>query len=109
VSGLMRRLGCDRYRELHRISVEDPERFWPEVVADLGIEFSRPWERVVDVSRGPEWARWFVGGTINVARCCVHRWRERDGEAVVWQAEDGERRALGWSGPSDEVERRAGG
>jgi acetyl-CoA synthetase len=106
---LMRRLGCARYRELHRVSVEEPGRFWPEVVADLGIEFSTPWEQVLDVSRGPEWARWFVGGRINVARSCVHRWRDRDGEAVVWQSEDGERRALGWRELSDEVQRVAAG
>ena len=35
---LWRRLGCDAYHELHRLSVEEPERFWPEVVDDLGHE-----------------------------------------------------------------------
>jgi acetyl-CoA synthetase len=106
---LMRRLGCAGYHELHRASVEEPERFWPAVVDDLGIEFSTPWERVLDDSRGPEWARWFVGGRLNVARNCVHRWRDREGEAVVWQAEDGERRALGWAELSREVYRLAEG
>ena len=44
VTRLARRLGADGYTELHRISVEEPERFWPAVVDDLGIEFSRPWD-----------------------------------------------------------------
>ena len=68
VTRLARRLAADGYHELHRISVEDPERFWPAVVDDLGIEFSEPWDAVVDDSRGPEWATWFAGGRVNVAR-----------------------------------------
>ncbi len=96
---LARTLGAAGYHDLHRISVEDPERFWPAVVADLGLEFSQPWEHVVDVSRGPEWATWFVGGRVNAARACVHRWAaERpDGEALVGLYEDGGREALTWA------------
>ena len=96
VSRLARRLDAGDYAELHRISLEEPERFWPAVVADLGIEFSRPWDALVDLSRGPEWARWFVGGRVSVARACLHRWAaERpDDEAYVGQSEDGRREAL---------------
>jgi acetyl-CoA synthetase len=97
------------YRGLHRVSVEEPERFWPAVIDDLVIEFSTPWELVLDTSCGIEWARWFVGGKVNVARCCVHRWAGREGEAVVWEAEDGGRRALSWAELSDEVYRLADG
>jgi len=102
---LARRLGAGGYAELHRVSVEEPERFWPAVVDDLGIEFSLPWEAVADVSRGPEWATWFVGGRVNVARACVHRWAaERpDEEALVWQSEDGRRAALSWAETSRQV------
>ena len=108
---LMRRLGCERYDELHRLSVEEPDRFWREVVDDLEIEFSQPWGDVVDVSDGPEWARWFVGGRVNVARVCVHRWaRERPGdEAAVFLGEDGDRRSLTYAELSDAVTRLAEG
>ena len=30
---LMRRLGCPDYQALHRLSVADPETFWPAVIA----------------------------------------------------------------------------
>jgi len=96
VTRLARRLGAAGYHELHRISIEEPDRFWPAVVDDLGIEFSRSWDAVRDVSRGPEWARWFVGGRINVARACLHRWAA-DGEALVGLYEDGERESLTWA------------
>lgn len=106
---LIRRLGVERYAELHRMSVEDPERFWPELVADLGLVFSEPWDRVLDVSDGIEWARWFAGATLNLAESCVHRWaRERpDEEALVGLFEDGARSALTWSEASAEVRRVA--
>jgi acetyl-CoA synthetase len=108
---LARRLGCSDYAELHRISVEDPVRFWPALVDDLGIEFSRRWDSVVDTSEGSEWARWFVGGRLNLAWNCVHRWaRDRaSDEAAVWLSEDGGREALTWSELSDEVYRLAEG
>jgi acetyl-CoA synthetase len=109
---LARRLGCADYHELHAVSVDDPERFWPAVVEDLGLEFAEPWERVLDTSRGIEWARWFVGGRLNVASSCVHRWAdgERGGdEAAVWQTEDGERRSWTWRELSDATARLAEG
>ena len=93
----MRRLGCADYHELHRVSVEEPERFWPELIDDLGLEFSQPWERVLDVTDGPEWAKWFVGGAAE------HRVRTAStagatcpGEAAVFRGEDGTRAALDW-------------
>src|SRR5438128_376517 len=98
----MRRLKAADYHELHRISVEEPDRFWPALVDDLGIEFSRPWDAVVDDTRGPEWARWFVGGRLNVARVCLHRWA-RDAEAFVGLYEDGGRESLTWAEASRRV------
>jgi acetyl-CoA synthetase len=108
---LMRSLECATYAELHRVSVEEPDRFWPAVVGDLGIAFSEPWTRVVDTSRGPEWATWFVGGRLNVTETCVHRWaaERADDEAVVFLGEDGARRSLTWAELSREVRRLAEG
>ena len=92
---LTRKLGFDDYASLVRFSAEEPERFWPAAIADMGLEFSRPWDAVVDESRGPEWATWFVGGRLNLAWNCVHRWARgprADAAAAVRQSEDGIRR-----------------
>jgi acetyl-CoA synthetase len=107
---LMRRLGYEDYTAFQRRSAEDPDWFWPAVVEDLGLEFARPWERVVDTSRGPEWPTWFVGGRLNVAWNCVHRWARgpRAGApAAIWQGEAGERQTLSYADLSDEVVRLA--
>jgi acetyl-CoA synthetase len=103
---LMRRHGLETYRELVARSVADPEWFWPAVIEDLGLEFSEPWQQVVDRSRGPEWATWFVGGKLNIAWNCVHRHR---GErvAAVFRGEDGARRELTYAELSEAVTRLA--
>ena len=106
VTRLARRLGVERYEDVHRISVEEPGRFWPAVVEDLGLEFSEPWTEVVDTSDGPEWAKWFVDGKLNLAWNCVHRWAAgelAEEEAAVWQSEDGRRVAVTWRELSDAV------
>src|SRR5207237_1297730 len=107
---LARRLGFDDYWELVRFSAEEPERFWPAAIEDLGLEFSRAWDQVCDLSRGPEWATWFVGGKLNLAWNCVHRWargERADAPAAVWQGEDGARRSVSYRELSDEVTRLA--
>ncbi len=109
VTRLLRRAGLDDYRELVRRSADDPEWFWPLVVEDLGLEFSTPWRRVMDDSRGPQWTTWFAGGRLNIAWNCVHRWAERRPEevAAVGLGEDGTRRQLTFAGLSREVIRLA--
>jgi acetyl-CoA synthetase len=107
---LARKLGFEDYAELVRFSAEEPERFWPAAIEDMGLEFSRPWHEVLDESRGPEWATWFVGGRLNLAWNCVHRWARgprADAAAALWQGEDGVRRSLSYRELSTEVTRLA--
>jgi len=109
---LMRRFGVERYSDLHRISIEDPDRFWPEVIADLELEFFAPWKRVLDTSRGIEWARWFVDGRLNLAWNCVHKWargERAEQEAAVFLGEDGARASLTWAKLSRAVTKLAEG
>jgi acetyl-CoA synthetase len=91
------------------VSIEEPDRFWRAVVADLGVPLARAWNDVLDTSRGSEWATWFRGARLNVADACVHRWAREtpDREAAVWAPEAGDRRSLTWSELSQEVRRLA--
>ena len=84
--------GIADYWTLVRRSQDDPEWFWDAVVAYLGIEFARPYEQILDVSRGIEWATWFVGGNLNMAWNCVGRWAERtpNAPAAIGETEDGQ-------------------
>jgi acetyl-CoA synthetase len=106
---LLRRLGCTDYAELHRLSLEEPDRFWRAVAADLELALVRPWDVVVDESRGIEWATWFEGARLNAATACLHVWAERtpDGLAAVFRGEDGARRAWTFAELSRETVRLA--
>jgi acetyl-CoA synthetase len=75
----------------------------------MGLEFARPWETVVDDSRGPEWATWFNGGTVSIPHNCVHRWAVRRPEAIaaVGLGEDGSRREVSFAELSRDVTRLA--
>jgi acetyl-CoA synthetase len=105
---LAARLGCGDYAELHRTSIDEPERFWRAVRDDLDLPLT-DWTQVLDDSRGVEWTTWFRGARLNLAHACVHRWAEQRGseEAAVWQAEDGARRALTWTELSQETTKLA--
>jgi acetyl-CoA synthetase len=108
---LMRRHGIDRYADLVRRSQEAPEWFWPAAIDDLGLEPLAPFSRVLDETRGPEWATWFTGGRFNVAWTCVHRHAQDrpDAAAAVFAGEDGARRSLTFAELSREVVRLAEG
>ena len=111
VTRFMRANGISDYDELVRRSVEDVAWFWDAVVKDLGLEFSTPYERVLDTSDGPEWATWFEGGRVNLAHNCVDRWAERTPDAVAVLAEDeeGQIGALTYRELRDQVDALANG
>jgi acetyl-CoA synthetase len=92
VTRFMRSHGIGTYEELVARSVGDVAWFWDAVVRDLDIRFLEPYQDVLDVSRGIEWATWFGGGRLNLADQCVDRWSAETPEApaVVWEGEAGE-------------------
>jgi acetyl-CoA synthetase len=45
--------------ELNRRAIADPEWFWRAAVADLGVDFAVPFERVIDESAGKPFPRGF--------------------------------------------------
>jgi acetyl-CoA synthetase len=111
VTRFMRANGISSYDQLVKRSQDDVEWFWDAVVKDLGIEFYEPYERVMDVSAGIPWARWFVGGRINLAHNCVDRWARStpDRVAVAWEGEDGAVRRVGYGELQQMANRLANG
>lgn len=102
--------GYDSLAELHRASVDDPEWFWRSAVGDLGIEFAEPFERVLDDSAGTPFPRWFPGGRLNLATLCAHRHATSaiaDKTAVVYEGDNGVRRALTYAELDAQVRRFA--
>ena len=99
VTRFMRAHDIGTYEELVSRSQADVEWFWDAVITDLGLEFYEPYTRVLDISEGIQWAKWFTGGSINLAHNCLDRWAERtpDRVAVAWEGEEGEARRVTYS------------
>ncbi|NEW26661.1 AMP-binding protein [Nocardia cyriacigeorgica] len=96
--------------ELHCRAIADPEWFWRAAVADLGVEFATPFERVLDESAGKEFPRWFPGGTVNIAELTAHRHARgalADTTAVVYEGDAGQRRTLTFAELDEQVRRFA--
>jgi len=108
----MRRHGIGSIDEFRRRSVEEMDWFWDAVVQDMGIEFTTPYERVLDDSAGIPWCKWFVGGRVNLTYNCVdrHAQGERaDRVAIVSEREDGGETAYTYGELKHEVDAIAAG
>ncbi len=112
VTRLMRAHGLSDINELRRRSVEDVEWFWDAVVKDLDLEFSTPYEKVLDTSNGIPWATWFTGGRINLVWNCVDRWAHsdlKDRAAIIGESETGEVSGLTFKQLHKRIDRVAAG
>jgi acetyl-CoA synthetase len=94
------------YEQMYRRSVDDPEGFWAEAASEL--HWFKPWDKVLDWNL--PWAKWFVGGKINLSYNCVDRHAlgdKRDRVAILWEGEPGEVRKLTFADLHAEVQRFA--
>jgi acetyl-CoA synthetase len=83
----------EAYEALYRRSIEEPEAFWREQAAEL--HWFTPPERILDWQ--PPFAKWFQGGTTNLAYNCLDRHLSgplRNKAALIWEGEPGEVRVL---------------
>ena len=102
VHAFMEEYGIDDFEELHRRSTTDIEGveasgldwFWGAVVEHLDLEFDEPYDAVRNVSDGPQFTDWYVGGELNIAHNVVDRHAAPDSPtrnrvATIWEGEEG--------------------
>lgn len=81
------------YERLYEEADRDPEAFWGNIAREL--DWFEPWTKVLEW-KAP-WAKWFVGGKMNLAYNCLDRhlstWRKNKA-AIIWEGEPGEVRTL---------------
>jgi acetyl-CoA synthetase len=104
------RMGCASLDELQARARDDLDWFWAAAVDDIGIGWSRRFDRVHDGSEGIAWTRWWLGGRLNLATNAADRHAAAmpDKPAVVWEGDDGDVRTLTFAELSAEVARAAG-
>lgn len=100
------------YPMLVRKATQDPDWFWDALIRFLGVQFVKPYSRVLDLSKGIEWPQWCIGATGNMTLSLIdrHLAAGRGGhDAIVWEGEDGSRRRLSYRQLAGEVNRFASG
>jgi acetyl-CoA synthetase len=96
----------EEYESLYRESIEDPEKFWARVASDL--HWFKPWDKVLEWNL--PWAKWFVGGKLNLCYNCVDRHAlgtRAQKTALIWEGEPGEVRRLTYAELHVEVQKFA--
>ncbi|MCX7602107.1 MAG: AMP-binding protein, partial [Meiothermus sp.] len=90
IETMLQRLNLSSYEAFYAFSIQQPEAFWEATLKLLGIEWFTPYRQVLDVSQGPQWPLWFVGGQLNLAYNALHHAKTRPHDrALVWEGEDG--------------------
>lgn len=111
LTGLLAKMGIDSYPALLDAIAKDIRPFNKTMVETLDLQWDRPWEELVDLSRGKPFARWFVGAQYNAAANCIDRWiarGRRDVRALIWEGEDGGVRTFTYAELREAVVRLAG-
>jgi acetyl-CoA synthetase len=94
------------YEALYKQSIEDPEKFWAGAAKEL--DWFKPWDKVLEWNL--PWAKWFVGGRLNLCYNCVDRHAKGERArktAIIWEGEPGEIRRLTYAELHAEVQKFA--
>lgn len=104
--------GLNTLDELRDKAAQDPAWFWESVVQMLDWPFFTPYQSVLNLERGWEWAEWFVGGTSNLALAALDRHVEAgrgDKVALIEETEAGRIQHLTYRELQAQVDRLAHG
>jgi acetyl-CoA synthetase len=81
---------ADKYAEMYRASIEDPEGFWGE--HGRRLDWIKPYTSVKNASFAYENVsiKWFEDGELNVAANCIDRHLATRGDqtAIIWEGDD---------------------
>ena len=85
------RLAIGSLEALQARAVADPAWFWDAAIDELGFPWQLRPSAILDLERGPEWARWFTNGRFNYATSAVDAPAASQplAEAIAWEGEDG--------------------
>ena len=104
------RHGLGSFNELMRRSTTDIPWFWDMVLRDLGIEFYKLYEKVVDLSEGKATPQWCVGGEMNIVHNLLDKYAGTPVDkkiAITSETEDGKSRRLTYAELRAEVNKMA--
>jgi acetyl-CoA synthetase len=96
----------EEYERLYKESMDDPEKFWSRIASEL--HWFKKWDKVLEWNL--PWAKWFVGGQINLSYNCLDRHVQtarKNKAAIIWESEPGEIRTYTYQQLHREVQKFA--
>jgi acetyl-CoA synthetase len=87
----MKKHNISTLEQLSNEANNDLEWFWKEVERYCGIVWDTPYQRVLDLSKGLPWPRWFVEGKTNIYKSSVEKFSKISPNKVAYTfvSEDG--------------------
>ncbi|MGY5144177.1 MAG: AMP-binding protein [Candidatus Nitrosopumilus sp. bin_32a] len=107
----MKKHNLSSFDELSDRAKNDLEWFWKSVDEDLGIVWDVPYEKILDMSKGIAWSKWFVNGKTNIYKSSVEKFVKRtpDKIAYYFESEDGKTSHISYSELDSKVSKLANG
>lgn len=96
----------ESYEKMYAEAEADPDSFWSKQADEL--HWFKKWDKVLEWNE--PFAKWFVGGELNIAYNCLDRHLEtqrKNKTAIVWEGEPGEVRTLTYQDLHAEVSKFA--
>ncbi|MBT3768201.1 MAG: acetyl-coenzyme A synthetase, partial [Rhodospirillales bacterium] len=79
----------DKYLEMYKQSVDDPEGFWGE--EGKRIDWIKPYTKIKNTTYDkPVSIKWYEDGTLNASANCLDRHLAKRGDqtAIIWEGDD---------------------
>ncbi|MGP6191516.1 MAG: AMP-binding protein [Vulcanimicrobiaceae bacterium] len=111
VTRFLARFGVADYPAALAKAADDLPGFYEVLLAELGLRWDAPYSKLLDLSRGKAFARFFVDARFNVPGNCLDRHVDAGrgaSTALDWEGEDGSVRSFTFAELRDEVRKLAG-
>jgi acetyl-CoA synthetase len=75
----------EEYENAYKKSVENPIEFWAEIASNF--TWKQPWNKVLEWDFKDYYARWFIGGKLNITENCLDRHLATNANtpAIIWE------------------------
>ncbi|MFH0813218.1 MAG: acetate--CoA ligase, partial [Pseudomonadota bacterium] len=78
----------DEYKQMHKESIENPEKFWGKITAEM--LWDKPWSKFGEYDLSKAHLKFFYDGKINASKNCLDKHLstpKKDKTALLWQGE----------------------
>jgi len=89
----------EKLRDFISYTYEKPEDFWDKFVKLIGLKFHSPYNKVLDLSQGRPWPKWFINGKLNIG----DQIPDSSDVFIKWMDEAGNTRTVTYSQVLQEV------